>query len=150
MKAKFAISFFLLAVASQKIIAEEKLRPLIEVVAQEQSLHMYNYVFQRCSGLMLEISLRAGRGVQTEQAKQFSELMKLGYEQFAFLSADLISQIKKRAKDDPRNTNEALDVIMKLQNKYFDEMEEYYTLTGNSIDEKAQSDLTLCNSILQN
>ena len=42
--------------------ADDQLRPLSEVMDQEQSKHMTNYVLQRCSALMMEMAQRTERG----------------------------------------------------------------------------------------
>ena len=125
--------------------AEDKLRPLSEVVAQEQSKHMTNYVFQRCSALMMEMAQRAERGEKQEGSEQLINFMTKGYETFAMISAKTISDIKSRSvSESSKSLNEALETILKLQKMYFERMEDEYLKSGNSLDASLQQDLGIC------
>ena len=71
--------------------------------------------------------------------------MTQGYETFASMSANLISDIKERPQDQrTKSVTETLDVILKLHKKYFNSMEDHYVLTGNSISNEVQGDLIIC------
>ena len=121
------------------------MRPLSEVLDQEQSKHMFNYVLQRCSALMMEMAQRTGRGESREGSEELIQFMTQGYETFASMSANLISDIKERPQDQrTKSVTETLDVILKLHKKYFNSMEDHYVLTGNSISDEVQQDLTIC------
>ena len=110
--------------------AEEKMRPLSEVVEQEQSNHIFNYVFQRCSALMMEMAHRTERGESRDGSEELIQFMTQGYEKFATMSANLISAIKERPQDQmSKSFNETLDVILKLHKMYFKTMEDHYVLT---------------------
>ena len=63
---KIALLVFLIASFTTNVSAEEKMRPLSEVIDQEQSKHMFNYVFQRCSALMMEMAQRTERSESRE------------------------------------------------------------------------------------
>ena len=125
--------------------ADEKMRPLSEVIEQEQSNHIFNYVFQRCSALMMEMAQRAERSESRDGSEELIQFMTQGYEKFATMSANLISAIKERPQDQmTKSFNETLDVILKLHKKYFNSMEDHYVLTGNSLSDEVQEDLTIC------
>jgi hypothetical protein len=141
------IAFIVLLIASftTNVSAEEKMRPLSEVLDQEQSKHMFNYVLQRCSALMMEMAQRTGRGESREGSEELIQFMTQGYETFASMSANLISDIKERPQDQrTKSVTETLDVILKLHKKYFNSMEDHYVLTGNSISDEVQGDLIIC------
>jgi len=142
---KIAFIVVLIASFTTNVSAEEKMRPLSEVIEQEQSKHMFNYVFQRCSALMMEMAQRTGRGESREGSEELIQFMTQGYETFASMSANLISDIKERPQDQrTKSVTETLDVILKLHKKYFNSMEDHYVLTGNSISDEVQQDLTIC------
>ena len=142
---KIAFIVVLIASFTTNVSAEEKMRPLSEVLDQEQSKHMFNYVLQRCSALMMEMAQRTGRGESREGSEELIQFMTQGYETFASMSANLISDIKERPQDQrTKSVTETLDVILKLHKKYFNSMEDHYVLTGNSISDEVQGDLIIC------
>jgi len=141
---------FIIIMSATSVQAEDKLRPLSEVLGQEQSKHMINYVFQRCSALMMEMAQRTERGEKREGSDKLIQFMTQGYEAFATVSAETISEIKGRsASESSDSLTEALDNILKLQKLYFNSMEDEYIKTGNSISESNQQDIEICAALLR-
>ena len=125
--------------------ADDQLRPLSEVMDQEQSKHMTNYVLQRCSALMMEMAQRTERGEKWEGSEKFISFMSKGYETFAMFSAKTISDIKGRStSESSESLTEALNTILKIQKMYFQQMEDEYLKSGNLLDKKTQQDLDIC------
>jgi hypothetical protein len=143
----FVLIFILLGTA---VKADANFRPLGEALAQEQSKTMINYVLQRCSALMMEIAQRTERGEKREGSEKLIDFMKAGYESFAVISAETISEIKGRSGSEKSDSIvEALDTILELQKMYFQSMENEYLKTGNSFSETTLQDLELCVSLLK-
>ena len=71
---KIAFIVVLIASFTTNVSAEEKMRPLSEVLDQEQSKHMFNYVLQRCSALMMEMAQRTGRGESREGSEELIQV----------------------------------------------------------------------------
>ena len=140
---------FIIILFGTSLQAEDKLRPLSEVLAQEQSKHNTNYVFQRCSALMMEMAQRTARGEKREGSDQLINFSTKGYEAFAMISAETISVIKSRsASESSKSLSETLETIMKIQKMYFDRMENEYLKSGNSLDANLQQDFDLCARML--
>jgi len=136
---------FIIILFGTSVQAEDKLRPLSEVMAQEQSKHMTNYIFQRCSALMMEMAQRTERGEKREGSEQLINFMTKGYEAFAMISAETISDIKGRStSESSESLNEALETILKIQKMYFERMENEYLKSGNSLTADLQQDLGIC------
>jgi hypothetical protein len=136
--------------ADDKLQLSQQLRPLSEVLAQEQSLHMMNYIFQRCSALMMEMAQRTERGGKREGSEQLISIMSKGYETFAMISAESISDIKGRSSSESSESlTEALETILKIHKMYFQEMESEYLKSGNAINEKTQQDMNICVELLR-
>jgi hypothetical protein len=134
---------------SSQVQAEENMRPITEAFAQEKSEHMIIYVFQRCSALMLEMALRTGRGEKREGSDELIEFMSSAFEAFAIASAEAITKRKGRQQSEASESlDETLEVINKLQERYFQQMEDHYLSTGNSVDEETQQDIGFCANII--
>lgn len=134
---------------SSQAQAEENMRPITEAFAQENSEHTTIYVLQRCSALMLEMALRTGRSEKREGSDELIEFMRSGFETFAVASAEVITKIKGRQQSEASESfDETLEVINKFQERYFQQMEDHYLSTGNSVDEKTQQDIGFCANII--
>ena len=136
---------FIITLFGASVQAEDELRSLSEVLAQEQSKHMTNYGYQRCSALMMEMAQRTERGEKREGSEQLINFMSKGYEHFAIISAETISDIKSRsASESSKSLSETLETILKIQKMYFQRMENEYLTSGNSLDANLLQDLNLC------
>jgi hypothetical protein len=125
--------------------AQDRFRPLNEALNQEQSLTMTNYIVKRCAALTMEMAHRTERGEKRDGSDELIDFMKASYEKLASFSITLTNVIKDREGAEAYETaNEVLADVLKMQQQYFDEMEDHYKLTGNSLSEQAQQDLNIC------
>ena len=146
---KIAIITVAVGTSINPVSADERMRPLTEAFAQEDSPQMLLYVFQRCAALMMKMSHRAEND-DREGADQLFKFMKAGYEAYAAESAHLINIIEKRTGDEVfKSPTEALETILKLYKIYSVELENSRLLTGNALDQQTLSDLDLCSKIMK-
>jgi hypothetical protein len=125
--------------------AQDKFRPLSEVLTQEQSSTMTNYILKRCAALTMEMAFRTERSETRDGSQELMDFMKTSYEKLTSLSIDMTNVMNGREGTAKNQTvSEVITEVLGIQQQFSTDMDATYMLTGNSLSPQTQEDLAIC------
>ncbi len=145
-KSSVILSFALVltaAVPCNQSVAETKMRPLSEAFAQEQSLSMYIYASERCSGLFASLYAR----FSNYNGAQYQAIAAKLLEHSSTMSLGAILMAKKAGLNltMEKTTKKSLSIAK----RYASLMDDYYEATGNSISPFVDADQNICMELVK-
>lgn len=131
-----------LATGLTAVASAEDLRPLADVVKQEQSAAMLMYVLKRCSSVYYAAAFRAGPSDDPERQSVFVSSKTMA-ERFMGAAFQLATKAKL-----PDTDKTLLDEITLIGKDYTSMMQRSYLSTGNAFSSQIRDDMSVCRGLL--